>query len=106
GQLGLSSPFGESGRKFGLGAGVDLIRECAQGLQIQSPDRAAGGAVDSANELLAEADRICFLGFGYDPINCERLRPGLAGGGSKTIFGTAYGLEGAETERARAAVGF
>jgi hypothetical protein len=49
---------------------------------------------------MAAADTVCFLGFGFHPINMERLRlaaqPPQRG---KRWFGTAMGLSTPERER-------
>jgi hypothetical protein len=48
----------------------------------------------SAQNLLAEADQICFLGFGYLKENLERLNVQIMAG--KYIIGSAHGIEQAE----------
>jgi len=50
--------------------------------------------IDAAREALKAADRICFLGFSYHPLNLERLK--LQDSSRRTVFGTARGLIGDE----------
>jgi hypothetical protein len=64
-------------------AGITLLHEKASQLQ-------------EAQELLRAARRICFLGFGYHPLNVERLTISSDAIGSKNVFGTAKGFRGRE----------
>jgi hypothetical protein len=50
--------------------------------------------LEAARRLLTAAERICFLGFGYHPLNLERLR--LRDSSGRAVFGTARGLIGGE----------
>ncbi len=57
-----------------------------------------------ARELLYNAEIICFLGFGYDQKNIERLTaPGLLAG--KTIYGTTYGFTASQIQRIKSNLG-
>lgn len=51
-----------------------------------------------ARELLSQAERVYFLGFGYDPLNLKRLK--IAELRHKRIMGTAIGLERREQQSA------
>jgi len=53
-----------------------------------------------AHDLLAHAERICFLGFGYDKTNLDRLIGPLGTGivTSKECFGTVFGFTQKEIE--------
>ena len=51
-------------------------------------------AMEAAIEALNDAETICFLGFGYHPLNVERLRVQNSAG--RSVFGTAQGLIGNE----------
>lgn len=73
----------------------------AQGIKIVHEDISDGRDKDfaTARELLASADRVHFLGFGYDATNIERLgvlklKPG-------TCHGTSYDFTSAEMSRLR-----
>ncbi|HKP03621.1 MAG TPA: hypothetical protein VJU77_09715 [Chthoniobacterales bacterium] len=50
--------------------------------------------LDAAREVLKRAERICFLGFSYHPLNLERLR--LQDSSGRAVFGTARRLIGDE----------
>ena len=52
-----------------------------------------------AHKLLAAAERICFLGFSYHPLNLERLR--LKGDTvlHRQVFGTVLHFEKSEVEQ-------
>ena len=51
------------------------------------------GPLAEARSLLTAAKKVCFLGFGYDPLNLERLK--LQDSSSqRNAFGTARGLKG------------
>ena len=45
---------------------------------------------EEAHKLLMEAQKICFLGFGYHPLNIERLA--LKDSSQRAVFGSALGL--------------
>lgn len=53
-----------------------------------------------AQDLLKHAERVCFLGFGYDNTNLDRLIGPLGPGGllGKLCFGTVWGLTQREIE--------
>jgi hypothetical protein len=58
-----------------------------------------------AHRLIRNAERVCFLGFGYDQKNVERLLepPGLLNG--KEVFCSAFKLKPAEVGKAKDALG-
>jgi hypothetical protein len=55
-----------------------------------------------AHRLLTEAQKICFLGFSYHPLNAQRLA--LSDSSNRTVFGSALGLEDAEINNVEAAL--
>ena len=59
---------------------------CDQELQTLGPSR----------EQLKAASRVCFLCFGYHPINRERLAVHKLGHGNQVVRGTALGLSKGE----------
>lgn len=71
----------------GAAAGIKILHE-------------ANSPLDAAHQLLSKAQRICFLGFNYHPVNVSRLEIDSRNAGSKAIFGTARGLIGKELEDA------
>jgi hypothetical protein len=54
----------------------------------------AKSEIEAARQMLKAADRICFLGFGYHPLNLKRLT--LQDSSRRAVFGTARGLIGDE----------
>jgi hypothetical protein len=52
----------------------------------------------AARDRLIAARRICFLGFGYQNVNVNRLAIGVSHG-TKRIFGTCRGLIGMEVDQ-------
>ncbi len=69
------------------GAGIKIIHE-EHDLQFRA-----------AHSILQSAKRVYFLGFGYHPVNMERLDiPSIA---TNHMKGTAFGLGSAEQQRAR-----
>jgi hypothetical protein len=62
-----------------------------------------------AHKFLSESEVICFLGFGYHPLNMERLgiKSGLSGGlNGKQIIGSSFGLTNAESNQISGRYGF
>lgn len=75
-----------------------LTQLAAQGLRIIHEDVTGSAAFVRARQLLRESERLVFLGFGYHPVNLERLAIQDRSAGYRT-FGTAYGLT--ELEKGR-----
>lgn len=98
---------GQLGQLTGLSNEVEDIRDYEKTINYKSLKTAAEGIkiihegiegnseFSSAHRLISEAEIICFLGFGYDPTNLERLKINEFGGG-KILLGTAYDLKPAE----------
>ncbi len=51
-----------------------------------------------ANKLIKEAETICFLGFGYDKTNMDRLSLKDSDLAGKRVFGTAYDIGNAQRD--------
>ena len=84
------------------------LRLAADGLKIVPDARRDDPVFKSARDWFRWADDICFLGFGFDPTNCERLglkdivqerRARLES--APRIFASVHGLTPAEVETAR-----
>lgn len=84
----------ENSRDYVPSTELDNIRKAANGIKIIHEGIAENPEFKRANELLAGAKRIIFLGFGYDQINMSRL--GLTNLHGKTIIGSTHGLTRAE----------
>jgi hypothetical protein len=59
------------------------------------------GGAEAAREVLRVAERVCFLGFSYHPLNVARLNIGGRFDLRTTVIGTARGLIGQEVQAAR-----
>ena len=64
-------------------AGADSIR-------IIHEDISQDPVFEEARKLLSEASTICFLGFGYDETNLDRLRISALGASNPMVYGTAF----------------
>ena len=62
-----------------------------------------GSAYDQAVAMITEAERVIFLGFGFDPDNIQRLKLNELCVG-KTVVGSRYMMRTGEWERAKAAM--
>ncbi len=71
-----------------MGGEVDWIKPCADEIRIIH-EEISTRALGRAHAKLAEAEVICFLGFGYHRTNLSRLQVETLNG-SKLIFGTCY----------------
>lgn len=81
-------------REHGTGLNEKYISRGADGIQILS-DRNDGSPIfDKAHALLKQAQVICFLGFGYQKTNVERLFKDIILIPAVRIIGSAYGMNG------------
>lgn len=89
---------------------VDVER-AAEGIRIMSADRQNDNdkVTGRAAEVVLAADRIVFLGFGFDETNLARIgvRSDSAAwtGRNREIFGTAYGMLRGERNRVQRLIG-
>jgi hypothetical protein len=95
GKLGGLPGLEEEGLSFGAAPNPDNLKKGAAGIQIIHEDLSRNPVFQQAHELLQDAERICFLGFGYDFTNLERLMAYNVSA-SQHICGTAVDLEGRE----------
>ena len=73
-------------------------------IEIMYEERKDKPELETARELISNADRIMFLGFGYDELNLSILNlPHLLE--KKQIFGTAYGATNNEIENIKGLLG-
>jgi hypothetical protein len=95
------------GRDFEPTLNEQTIKSATDTLRV-IPDHRNSQDVDhfkAIKKMLLPSQVICFLGFGYDEINLERigmreLVGQMHNGVSKQVCGTTYGLEKAEKKRA------
>jgi len=87
GMLSPYDPLGMGfGRRYTTRSDEADIRLAAESIRIISDDN--DSAFVEAREKIGAAERICFLGFGYHPDNCRRLRISY----KQRVHGTVYGL--------------
>ncbi len=92
-------------RTYTDGANVDSVSRAANGIKIITEHRDETDEFHVAHNLLVAADRIFFIGFGYDKTNIERLHVPWKGTqdfhAGQFLIGTAHGLTEVERERIR-----
>lgn len=79
------------------------LKLSSSGIHIVPETRSEVKELDQCYELLRQADRICYLGFGYDEQNLIRIKVADAGnldGRNRRIWGTTLGLTYAEATKA------
>jgi hypothetical protein len=97
GQLGCLSIEGKpGGRPYNGNRDMLAMREAMQGIRIihESENYHQIPEFQRAADLLESAQKILVLGFGYHPVNIQRL-----GLGKFDLIGTTHGLRGAELNR-------
>jgi len=95
GQLG-PTPTGAGWPEYGAEITRDLIRFAADQIKIVHEAKDTTPEFREAQGRLRDAERICFLGFGYHPINLRRLLKDITVLEGKDIFCCGYGLTDAE----------
>jgi hypothetical protein len=70
------------------------VESAARGITLLHDE--AKPELEAAREALRVAERICFLGFSYHPLNLKRLK--LQDSSRRAVFGTSRGLIGDEVE--------
>jgi len=95
GRLGRLPWQGPGGRTYAPSPTPNDIRIAAAGIRIVHDQVSQDEAFSQARDLMKKAQRVVFLGFGYDEINVSRLIPKLSDVPG-TLFGSAFEL--AETE--------
>lgn len=85
----------------------DVVQKLVENIRVIPEGRDDSPDLQMCRAWLLEADRICFLGFGFDPINLRRLnavetikrkiadRPQL-----REVFASAFGLTAREMQKA------
>jgi len=67
-------------------------------------DEIEPSVIATAREWLQDASQVCFIGFGYHPVNLERLRAQALGATGKPLLaGTFLNLERGEIDAIRQA---
>lgn len=114
GQLGDYSPTGSSLPGVPVLRSADpaacrsreRVEEAAAGIRLMHSRSGGNFALQTARTLLAGAERIFFLGFGYDETNLGRLRAQLYNLKEEhPVVGTVYKLRSGEVREARRLIG-
>jgi hypothetical protein len=85
-------------RAYAHGGDSEMVRTAAQGIQIVHEAKGNTTEFTRARELLCEAKRVYFLGFGYHPDNMRRLHVPF---GRPLTAGSCFGYTEAEKRRLR-----
>ncbi len=91
---------------YNAGVTRDTVRQAAKSISIiHEGDDIPSEPQAKAQDLLRNAEDIWFLGFGYDPLNVQRLNPELfVHRPGVSLRGTAFDLLKSETRKAKRAV--
>jgi hypothetical protein len=95
GQLGELPSMSGEGIEYGAPVNTQNLTRSAEAIQIIHEDVKDKPQFQRAYELLQNADRICFVGFGYDETNLQRLS-GYGPRRHQVLFACAKGLTGRE----------
>jgi hypothetical protein len=101
GSLGKLAEFEANGQRYGPPFTGGVIQERAKQIKIIHETVDNEPQFKEAHRLLSEAERICFLGFGYDPTNLRRLLQPADVLVNKSVVGSAMHLTEAEKSRIR-----
>jgi hypothetical protein len=97
GQLGELPAFAGDSNAIEYGAPLDVeaLTKAANGIQIIHEAIKDSRAFEQAHEMLRKAERICFLGFGYNETNLQRLM-GYKRDDQPEIYGSSRGFTSRE----------
>jgi len=109
GQLGFLPWQGEKGRPYEPDIRDESVVTAAEGIKILSERDDNASEFKRAHELILEARRIVFLGFGYHQTNLQRLKmpellSRMARNDPSPAWGTAFGLGRAQRDYIRRSV--
>lgn len=99
---------------YASGGATDVVERASANILVIPEGRDDSKILLRARDLLAEADRIAFLGFGFDETNLRRLDSSSTCADSiqrphgsivREVYATCKGLTSAEAERAHLLVG-
>jgi hypothetical protein len=95
-------------RHYNTNITPDLLDVATKRIKIIHEKTTDDFSFELARKFLSESEVICFLGFGYHPINIERLgiRNRITGLGQKIRLGSTFGLTGVESNHCSELCGF
>jgi hypothetical protein len=92
-------------RPYSNDLGAAPVRIAAESIRVIPEHRDNEGDKKKIRDMIATAKRICYLGFGYDPLNVERLcLDAMPGDFKQDVLGTAYDFRSGELVAAVKAV--
>ncbi len=104
GDLGAYTPDGRSGRRYVTEITPSAVQICGDSLKIVHEDVTDDAEFEQARSILAETERVIFLGFAFHTANVERLQ--LQAISNKVAFyASAFGLTILDRLRAQRLVG-
>lgn len=104
GQLGVHPCYAKdagSARSYAVSLRPETLKMCASQIRIVGEEIEGSTAYQQALGALRLAKRVCFLGFGFDLVNVERLRLPSFDGPNVHYWGTVYGLGEGRIEEIR-----
>lgn len=107
GQIGFL-PYQENSqtRQYTMSHDPSIVKESSSLIKIISEKELINNRVfECAHELILQAEKIYFLGFGYHYVNLKRLKISSLQGHNQEILGTSYGLTSKEKEEIEIASG-
>ena len=96
GQLGRHPYLGGEVRPYSQTITREIVEQCVREINIVHEDTDPS-VFASAHKVLENAEKVCFLGFGYDETNLKRLRLDALEQSAK-VYGSARGFEQAERD--------
>ncbi len=103
GSLGPFSPARVGARRPDESPSSQLIQESASTIQLMYGDRGQA-TIDEAKAAILAAGLVCFLGFGFDPDNIERLELNKLSAGKAMVGATRYEVAEGEWTRIASAM--
>jgi hypothetical protein len=92
-------------RAYNPESSAERVVRCAEQIKIiHEADPQGDAEFDRARQILASADRVVFLGFGYHERNVARLKIPIHSPNLQ-LFGSTYGMKGGELETAMGLLG-
>ena len=104
GELGAYTPDGQSGRPYVTDITPSAVQICVNSLKIVPEDVSNDAEFERAHSILAETERVIFLGFAFHEANVKRLQLQTISN-QAAFYASAYGLTRLERLRAQRLVG-
>lgn len=106
GQLGSYYFGSDQYRAYSTDIDNSILQRCIDGIKIIHEDISEEPQFEQAHTLIAQARKVCFLGFGYDKTNVDRLKikeivqlnKQRAAKQATYVYGSAFRLKNAQIE--------